>query len=219
MARQDSKARPSRPVPTRSAHRAAPSGGAVGKHEVMPSRAQAAAAADGNIAKDLAETSIAATQDLGHWMSHWQRLGTQAMSAWGGALGDIERDPSQAAYFSPWVFLPFELMQRQAQMFWSLFGFALPLQDTAGGPAPAPSKTGASATAAGGLGATTPPLWRKAWDSAAGGAATTDGSAAGSPDGASAQVLEQMARAQSEWLAMTQRWIDSAASLQLKGVD
>ena len=215
MARQDSKARTPRPAPTRAAHRAAPSGGAVGKHEVMPSRAQAAAAADGNIAKDVAETSIAATQDLGHWLSHWQRLGTQAMAAWGSALGGIESKPSspQAAYFGPLAFLPFELAQRQFQAFWSFFGWAFPGQESTGRPAPAAVDPGPAPFAA------TPLLWRRAWSAAADGTAaagSADSADTAQQDGASAPVLEQMARAQSVWLALTQRWIDSAASLPLK---
>lgn len=216
MARQDSKARPPHPTPTRAAHRAAPSGSALGKHELMPSRAQAAAAADGNIAKDVAETSIAATQDLGHWLSHWQRLGTQAMAAWGGALGNIEQEPSQATYFGPLAFLPFELAQRQFQTFWSFFGWVFPGRESTGRPATATADPGLDPFAA------TPPLWRRAWSAATDGtvaAGSADSADTTLQDGASTPVLEQMARAQSEWLALTQRWIDSAASLPLKPAD
>lgn len=211
MARPDSRSTSSRngtsktrPAPPRAARRAAaPSGGALGKHDVMPSRAPAEAAADGNIAKDVAETSLAATHDMGHWLSQWRQMGAQAMSFWGGALGDIEEEASQAPHFSPLFFLPFELMQRQANLFWSFFG--VPLARLA--PAPAAAK------AATPLGGALPAPWRG--DGAAGPGKAASGKALPA-DGAEDSVLDQMARAQSEWLAMTQRWIDSAASLPLK---
>jgi hypothetical protein len=154
----------------------------------------AAAAVGRAVVEDTAENSLAASQNVTAWLAQWRQLNDQAMSFWSEALRGMGEQLPLAWNWGPWVFLPADLAQRQLSDFLAFLGGTATHQAEEA-PTAAAHRFGAATT--------TPRLWQRGDEKNNGGAAPPD----------------PMARAQAEWLALTQGWLQGMAPARDGGAE
>ncbi|MFM8899696.1 MAG: hypothetical protein ACKOF9_07085 [Burkholderiales bacterium] len=163
----------------------------------MPASGESSSAASGNvgIAREMVSSSLAAQQNLVSWMAQWQAINSQAVVNCLEALRDAHREALQAQDLNHLMSLPMGLLQRQCSEYSALVSEAYTrLAQT-------------EAQTIDQVNAELPKLWRRMVPSEVVEAPTPSNEGDTSP-------LAQIGRAQAEWLALTQRWIDGVKQAQ-----
>ncbi len=163
--------------------------------ESTASEAVGAAASNIGIAREAVASALAATQNLVSWWAQWQTIHSQALTNSMEALRDAHREALQAQDLGHLMSLPMGLLQRQWTEYSALVGEAYARL------AQTEAQTIDQANAE------LPKLWRRLVPSEVVEAPTQAREGDTSP-------LAQIGRAQAEWLALTQRWIDGVKQAQ-----
>ncbi|MDL2337598.1 MAG: hypothetical protein QFE16_07145 [Pseudomonadota bacterium] len=143
--------------------------------------------------RELLNGSLAAAQNVAAWLEQSQKLNAQAVNTWHENLNAALREVEQADDLQKLMSVTTHLANRQMGTAFQQFGASV--------------KQALETEA----------QWVERMRSASVGVAQRmlhTGVPASSGDGADSSPLTQLGQAQAEWLAMTQRWIDSVKSVQ-----
>lgn len=160
-----------------------------------PNESSSEATGHVGIAREMVSSSLVASQNLVSWMEQWQSIQSQALARCMETLSDAHREALQAQDLNHLMSLPVGLLQRQWAEYSTLVGEAFTRL------AQSEAKTIDQ------VNAELPKLWRR-W---------VPNNVVEAPTQASendTSPLAQIGRAQAEWLALTQRWVDSVKQAQ-----
>ncbi len=147
------------------------------------------------IAREGIVSALAASQNLMSWMAQWQAINSQAVANCLEALRDAHREALQAQDLHHLMSLPMGLLQRQCSEYSALVSEAYT------------RLTQTEAQTIDQVNAELPKLWRRMVPGEVVETSTPSNEGVVSP-------LAQIGRAQAEWLALTQRWIDGVKQAQ-----